>query len=273
MIYEPDFLIDKSDESLLAELCRVAKLLGKNTLTQDELNEHGNITSGPIKRRFGTWNTALEKAGLHVKRRMNITNEEIFADIGNVLSKLEGRTPSQAEFDAHSKLTTSALLKKRFGGIRPALDEFAKQQGGKRPEQLGDSPTNSQTQLSRSIALADRSASREFGEFINFRGMLHAPVNEQGVVFLFGMLAHKLGFIVEGIYQGFPDCEAKRRGKKGNFRRVTIEFEFRSSGYRKDHVPKQQWCDLIICWEHDWKDCPIEVLELSHELKQLSDQT
>ena len=22
-------------------------------------------------------------------------------------------------------------------------------------------------------------------------------------------------------------------------------------------------CDLIVCWTHNWKECPVEVLELS----------
>jgi hypothetical protein len=22
-------------------------------------------------------------------------------------------------------------------------------------------------------------------------------------------------------------------------------------------------CDLIVCWKHNWEDCPLEVLELS----------
>jgi len=36
----------------------------------------------------------------------------------------------------------------------------------------------------------------EFGELIDFRGLRHAPVNENGVIFLFGMVSHELGFMV-----------------------------------------------------------------------------
>jgi hypothetical protein len=29
-------------------------------------------------------------------------------------------------------------------------------------------------------------------------------------------------------------------------------------------------CDMIVCWRHNWEDCPLEVLELkSLEWKQL----
>jgi hypothetical protein len=50
----------------------------------------------------------------------------------------------------------------------------------------------------------------KYGPLINFRGMQHAPLTELGVVFLFGMLAKELGFVVEAIGAPFPDCEAKR---------------------------------------------------------------
>ena len=39
---------------------------------------------------------------------------------------------------------------------------------------------------------------RQYGEALNFRGLLHAPVNEQGVIFLFATLAADLGFLKIG---------------------------------------------------------------------------
>jgi predicted transport protein len=46
------------------------------------------------------------------------------------------------------------------------------------------------------------------------------------------------------------------------------EFEFKSSGFKAHgHNPKE--CDIIICWDHDWPDCPIEVLELHEIIKTL----
>ena len=28
-------------------------------------------------------------------------------------------------------------------------------------------------------------------------------------------------------------------------------------------------CDLIVCWEHDWKECPIDVIELKSVIQKL----
>lgn len=101
------------------------------------------------------------------------------------------------------------------------------------------------------------------GEPINFRGLTYAPVNEQGVVLLFGMLAKELGFHVQLVRQGYPDCKAVRSLGDGRYEEVNIEFEFRSSRF-KTHVTSETKTDFIVCWEHDWPECPqsIQVLEL-----------
>jgi hypothetical protein len=270
MIYSQDFLVDKSDEALLAELRRVAETLGKDTVTEDELEQHGRIKTGAIKKRFGMWNTALEKAGLRVGKRMNIPDEDISAEIGRVWSLL-GHRPSREEFDKNATYS-SALLKKRFGGYRKALALFLQQQDHSGQHRAASYSTRGVGGPSRSIASSKRSGTRRYGSRINFRGMQHAPLNELGVVFLFGMLAKDLGFEVEAIAAAFPDCEAKTLDKTGSFwERVDIEFEYKSTTFLKHgHDPSK--CHLIVCWINDWKDCPIPVLELSREVERLSDR-
>jgi hypothetical protein len=33
---------------------------------------------------------------------------------------------------------------------------------------------------------------------------------------------------------------------------------------------KASECDLIICWKHNWKECPLEVVELSKEIAKIA---
>lgn len=112
-----------------------------------------------------------------------------------------------------------------------------------------------------------------YGNPIDFRGLRHEPVNEQGVVFLFGMLARELGYAVEAVQTGYPDCEAKRQVDRGRWQRVRIEFEFESRNFRT-HGHPPEGCDLIVCWRHNWPECPthIEVLELQSVIKTLGRQ-
>lgn len=110
-----------------------------------------------------------------------------------------------------------------------------------------------------------------FGKPINVAGLAHAPINEQGVVFLFALVCEKLGFRVEAVQQPCPDCIAKRKieTRKGIevWKSVRIEFEFRSYSFKlHNHDPNA--CDLIVCWIHDWQDCPLEVIALEKELAQ-----
>ena len=109
-----------------------------------------------------------------------------------------------------------------------------------------------------------------YGEPFDFRGLRHAPINEQGVVYLFGMVSRELGFYVESIQQGFPDCEAKYLydASKPLWARARIEFEFKASSFKAHgHDPAQ--CDFIVCWTNDWPDCPVSVIELKKEILKL----
>jgi hypothetical protein len=65
----------------------------------------------------------------------------------------------------------------------------------------------------------------------------------------------------------YPDCETKREVAPGKWQRCRIEFEYESKNFlRHGHDPKK--CDVIVCWRHNWKECPeeIEVIELSRVL-------
>ena len=42
--------------------------------------------------------------------------------------------------------------------------------------------------------------------------LAHSPANELGVVFLFGAMAERMGFVVHRLQTEFPDCEAIRHG-------------------------------------------------------------
>lgn len=103
------------------------------------------------------------------------------------------------------------------------------------------------------------------GDPINFKGLVYGPLNENGVIFLFSKIHEKLGINIEAIQASFPDAKGRRKTSKG-WEDIWIEFEFKSSHFKAhNHDPKE--CDIIICWEHDWKDCPLEVISLKERLE------
>ncbi|HET9839883.1 MAG TPA: hypothetical protein VFR84_16770, partial [Candidatus Angelobacter sp.] len=78
------------------------------------------------------------------------------------------------------------------------------------------------------------------------------------------------GFTMLRMPGTFPDAEAMRTidGKRCQLLRVEFELESRNF-LRHQHDPKK--ADLIICWEHNWPECPLPVLELKTLVKQMGD--
>jgi hypothetical protein len=107
-----------------------------------------------------------------------------------------------------------------------------------------------------------------YGEPLGLAAMAHAPTNELGVLFLFGIVAADLGFRVERLQAAFPDCEAKREVAPGKWELVLLELEIYSRNF-KAHRHDPRGCHGIVCWKHNWPDCPewLEVIELSKVVK------
>ncbi|MCX5643608.1 MAG: hypothetical protein NTZ17_02825 [Phycisphaerae bacterium] len=104
-------------------------------------------------------------------------------------------------------------------------------------------------------------------ELINFRGMVYAPQTESGVLYLFGKVAEDLNMYIEELRPEAPDAIARRFTGKG-WERLRVEFEQRSSDF-KQHGRDADACDLIVCWEHDWPTCPLEVIELRDRIREM----
>ena len=113
-------------------------------------------------------------------------------------------------------------------------------------------------------------AKRFYGDKINFKSLSCAPVNEHGVVYLFGVLHDAFDFKIESIQAGFPDCIARRQVRKDKWEEIRIEFEFESKSFVA-HKHDVKGVDIIICWKHTWKECPkdIEVIELSSMIEDV----
>jgi len=107
-----------------------------------------------------------------------------------------------------------------------------------------------------------RRGKRIVGPRSGLADLIYEPVNELGVIFLFAKYHRNLGIeYIEGIQQGFPDAFGRRRIGKTEYEPVDIEFEFKSLDF-KTHQHDLKECDIIVCWEHNWKECPLEVIEL-----------
>lgn len=253
-------------------------------LSRSDFERLTGISQYHIYRLFpeGGWTEVKRLAGLerHPKDREPLTDQELLKEFHKVASSL-GRIPTWPVFSAQADVSAD-VVRRRFGGLQGTLKRYRVWLEECEPSSplLAELPVQSKHEIPpppRISALPpdgmvawEKSEGTEFGPPMNFRGLRHAPINEQGVVFLFGMVSYELGFIVEAVHASYPDCEAKRcvDRSRNRWQSVRIEFEFASKNFR-EHGHDPVGCDLIVCWEHDWAECPLEVLELRRVIGEL----
>jgi hypothetical protein len=217
-------------------------------------------------------------------------------DWAGVVRKLH-RIPTVKEYALHGRYATSTVLQRfrNWGNVPDAFRAYARRKPrwkrvlkylkqpalpvrmrhyaylAKAPPQprfKRPMPQKSHPQRRQQERIAKRPLC---GERLGMGGPLcFAPTNEQGVVMLFGKLAEHLGFFVLGVQCAFPDCAALHKIAPGNWQPVTIEFEFESRNFRM-HRHDPTGCDFIVCWEHNWTECPenLRVIALKEYVKAL----
>lgn len=115
---------DVSEDELISDLKRVASELNKKSITRDDYKDHGKYGGTTYIRRFGSWFSALEKAGLEMTRTpMNLPEEELFENLEEVWTKL-GRQPRYAEVQKPLSKYSVGTYENRFGTWRKALESF-----------------------------------------------------------------------------------------------------------------------------------------------------
>jgi AcrR family transcriptional regulator len=269
--------------ALIAAARGVAAKRGSTRLPLSVFCAATGINPARIYARFDDWPTLCAEAGLVPGiKPPSVSSARLLADLHAVIVEAGG-------FERSATLlrrvpASPATYYRRFGdwaGILRALRDWVAAHAPDFPygRELDRRLANQERRKPRGgvapLKTATRppwrsTGARASGAPLAFRGMASAPVNEMGVVLAFGMLAADLGYAVEAIGTAFPDCQAKRLvagaagGKSGagdRWEPVRIEFEFRSRSFLY-HGHDADECDVLICWQHDWPDCPLEVLVL-----------
>lgn len=134
--FEIDFLTEYTDEALLGELRRIAALLPVGEpLTKTAYERHSpKVAHTTIRRRFGGWKEALERAGLRrlyhgqpVSQKMrsqpakDMSNADLLAELKRVHALVGKEWLTSDDFNAHS-VTSGEAIRRRFGTFRKGLD-------------------------------------------------------------------------------------------------------------------------------------------------------
>jgi hypothetical protein len=125
---EIDFLTDYDDASLLAELQRIAKVTGIDTVTKKDLKRVGRVSHSAIVRHFGSLRRALHLASLKSTRFMKATDDELISMLIELWEKVlekEGRSPQQDDLRRYGFPLSNDTINRRFGSWRKALVKAA----------------------------------------------------------------------------------------------------------------------------------------------------
>jgi hypothetical protein len=277
-------MAELSRDDIIAAAKAAAVQNGTTTLSRNDFERLTRISQYHIYRHFpdGGWSEVVRLAGLnqHPLHHEAVSDEDLLREFHSVASRM-GRVPTWHQLGSRASFSPDTF-RKRFGGLSGMRERYRVWLEQHEPHSpllaelrsnpaVRNAPTSGESELhqGRTIRWPKR-AGTQYGPPMSFRGLRHAPVNEQGVVYLFGMVSDELGFLVEAVHGAFPDCIAKRAidGKGDRWQQVLIEFEYRSSNFREhNHDPSA--CDVIVCWDHDWPDCPLEVIELRTVIRGL----
>jgi hypothetical protein len=275
-------------KEILASITTIAKKLGRAPSLQ-EFTSFSEISEYYVLQSFRSWNDAVRAARLR-PYTLNIPADRhvLLEDWGRVVRRLRA-LPTRRVYADKGQFNPGTLdkhlgpwrrLPEAFRNFAKAKPEWADVLAllpvpappGPAPRNRQQLPHHNSTPRLRSrktwpTELRDRPTC---GDPTPCPWMCHEPLNEQGVVLLFGMLAKDLGFMIETVQKGFPDCEAKRQIGPDRWQRVRIEFEFESRNFLT-HGHPTRGCDLLVCWRHNWPHHPrhLEILELSRLFQSL----
>ncbi len=253
-------------ESLVRRLKALAKKAGRDDISEREFIKATGITSYRIRRIMGDYNAMRRAASLKPASNSRLSDDDLFRRLRDACMKASAIPPALhlERFGACNKTTYYARWR-NWRGTLTAFKEWIEKNEPDFPyvPLLSEKP---------GVPLhTAKTPGARYGEPLHPGPLLHAPTNEMGVVALFAGLATGLGFVIERVGTGFPDCEAKQRCA-GGWRRVRIEFEYQSRNFER-HRHDPAGCDLIVCWEDNWPDAPVEVLALKGEVQRTKSPT
>lgn len=118
--FEINWLEDRSDEGLLAEIRRVAALMPARRLTRDAFDSQSRISASAVMRRFGSWGEATRRAGL-TDALPDYSDDAILEDLRRVSNSFPNEPFTRAFYSAQGRYSPSCVTR-RFGGWREALN-------------------------------------------------------------------------------------------------------------------------------------------------------
>ncbi len=195
-------------EQLMAAIAEITEKLG-HVPSYAEMMKTGKVSGRQIVKHFATYTRALRACNLErVCGGNKLPLERLFQDWARVTREL-GKIPSKSEYE-HLGKHSDTPLKTRFGSwgrVPRYLRRYIEEQG--RTEEWKDvlalireyeqgqdgmeMAATPECEQKKPRVMTDRPV---YGPLIRPYPMIHGPINENGVLYLFGTVSERLGFVV-----------------------------------------------------------------------------
>jgi hypothetical protein len=240
MTESPTNHVDKTE--LLDAVRAAVNAAGGYRITKRKFLDDSGMKPCDIYRHFANWEETLRAAGFNFERYNGIIEpERLLTDWASVARKLK-HLPSRREYEVHGEFHAHTFWNNfgPWGKMPEVFRTFAAERPGwedvlalkspspcrearysKRRRSRAKARATLRERIPRRLSgthsrdTAPRSNGRVVcGARLEMGAFRYAPVNEQGVSMLFAVLAERLGYVIEGVRAGFPDCEARKLGKR-----------------------------------------------------------
>jgi hypothetical protein len=239
-----------------------------------EFRRHAKVNKRQIQKNFGTYTQMMAASELERHGSGSVVSmKTLFLEWAGIVRKL-GKIPSMSQYELESKYSVRPMIRRftLWNAVPKSMLDFARKEGLEREWEdvtmiIGEHLEGVERRA-RTCGLTSRAPARPqimldrpiFGQPMR-APLCCAPTNENGVVFAFGTVARELGFSILRIQIECPDCTALRHMGNNQWQLARIEFEYESRNFLT-HMHSPTAADLIVCWRHNWPDCPLEVIEL-----------
>ncbi len=126
--FEMDRLVSYDDESILEEMRRVAALLPPGPITRQAFNDAAHMSEGTLRRRFGGWQAALDRAGLSERFSRpgaDVSADDVIADLQRIAALLGRKRLTLDDVREHGHQATERSISLHFRFLWRALEAAA----------------------------------------------------------------------------------------------------------------------------------------------------
>ncbi|GAA5225116.1 homing endonuclease associated repeat-containing protein [Membranihabitans marinus] len=251
---------DKQDkeDAALSEILLIAKDIGKTPTIVEYKRRNPSVGIDTILGLFGSWNVAIQKAGLEINPTQSpprniISRDKIISELLKA-SDHYGYFPSHPKFSAYASISRGPV-EREFGSWKKAKDYIIENHADDLTFKIKPNRKNERARKDeQSMELLSRISC----------SLRNIPRNEMETIILFAQLSKTMGYEILKAQVEYPDLVVEKDGKI-----LKMEAEYLSSNYLSHGHPLDEGT-ICLCWRKDTEIDGIEIVDLETVVRTMN---